>query len=116
MKKRMSNPWVLGLKTLNSKVKAVAEAALEASGCLLRLGSCWLPRSVLQPGLRLKWPPVTGPKHIGFHDQPGNYVFITTGAGVSFENTSNTEALVILRCFGPEMNLQAPNIGDSLTA
>ena len=31
--------------------------------------------------------------------------------GVSFENTSETEPLVCLRYFGPEVNPQAPAIG-----
>ena len=33
-------------------------------------------------------------------------------AGVNFENTSATEPLVLLRYFGPEVNKDAPNIGD----
>jgi len=45
------------LKTLNSNVKAAAELALEATGGLLRLAPNWVPRSFLQPGLRLKLHP-----------------------------------------------------------
>ena len=33
-------------------------------------------------------------------------------AGLKFVNTSATEDLVILRYFGPEVNPQAPNVGD----
>ena len=45
------------LKTLNGNVKRSAEAALDASGGLLRLAPCWVPRSFLQPGKRLKLDP-----------------------------------------------------------
>src|ERR1043165_1908837 len=45
------------LKTISSNVKAAAEAALSESGGILRLTPCWVPRSFLQPGKRLKLDP-----------------------------------------------------------
>src|SRR6478672_1759662 len=45
------------LKTLSSNVKSAAEAALADGGGLLRLAPCWVPRSFLQPGKRLKLHP-----------------------------------------------------------
>lgn len=48
---------VQDLTTLDSNVKAAAERALEATGGLLRLAPNWVPRSFLQPGLRLKLHP-----------------------------------------------------------
>ncbi|MEM1353970.1 MAG: hypothetical protein AAGH88_03710 [Planctomycetota bacterium] len=45
------------LSTVDSNVRAAAEAALEATGGLLRLAPNWVPRSFLQPGLRLKLHP-----------------------------------------------------------
>jgi hypothetical protein len=48
---------VSSLRTVSSNVRSVAEAALEESGGLLRLAPCWVPRSFLQPGLRLKLHP-----------------------------------------------------------
>ena len=45
------------LTTVDSNAKDFAEAALEAGGGLLRLNPCWVPRSFLQPGLRLKLDP-----------------------------------------------------------
>ena len=42
-------------------------------------------------------------------------MFITENAakaGLTFENTSSTEDLVILRYFGPEVNPAAPAVGD----
>jgi len=45
------------LKTISSNVKAAAEAAIDQTGGLLRLAPCWVPRSFLQPGKRLKLDP-----------------------------------------------------------
>ncbi|MFI4859787.1 MAG: hypothetical protein ACIAXF_03795 [Phycisphaerales bacterium JB063] len=53
----LSATSVKELKTLDSNVKAAAEAALEATGGLLRLAPNWVPRSFLQPGLRIKLHP-----------------------------------------------------------
>lgn len=55
------------------------------------------------------------PKLIRFHELTQDEVFITepaAKAGLTFENTSSTEDLVILRYFGPEVNPQAPAVGD----
>ena len=43
--------------TNSSNVRKSAEAALAAGGGLLRLAPCWVPRSFLQPGKRLKLHP-----------------------------------------------------------
>jgi hypothetical protein len=45
------------LETVSSNVRQVVEAQLEESGGLLRLLPCWVPRSFLQPGKRLKLNP-----------------------------------------------------------
>ena len=55
------------------------------------------------------------PKLIRFHELTEDEVFVTdqaAKAGVTFENTSETEPLVTLRYFGPEVNPEAPNVGD----
>jgi hypothetical protein len=55
------------------------------------------------------------PKMIRFHELTEDEVFCTEAAakaGVTFENTSATEPLVALRYFGPEVNSDAPNIGE----
>jgi len=55
------------------------------------------------------------PKMIGFSDLTEDEVFCTAGAareGVVFENTSRSEPLVVLRYFGPEVNADAPEVGD----
>src|SRR5256714_7170875 len=53
----MSFTSVKQLKTISSNVKKAAEAAMEENGGLLRLAPCWVPRSFLQPGKRLKLDP-----------------------------------------------------------
>ena len=54
------------------------------------------------------------PKLIRFHDLTEDEVFCTESAarsGVTFENTSDVEPLVVLRYFGPEANPDAPAVG-----
>ena len=48
---------VASLRTVGSSVKSLAESALEQSGGLLRLAPCWVPRTFVQPGHRLKLHP-----------------------------------------------------------
>ena len=48
---------VNSLKTVETNVRSLVDAALEESGGLLRLAPCWVPRSFLQPGRRLKLHP-----------------------------------------------------------
>src|SRR5438876_6485044 len=54
------------------------------------------------------------PKLIRFHELTEDEVFCTevaASAGVTFENTSEVEPLVVLRYFGPEVNPDAPAMG-----
>ena len=56
------------------------------------------------------------PKLIRFHDLTDDEVFVTEDAakaGVAYENGSATEPLVVLRYFGPEVNPDAPEVGDA---
>src|SRR3954466_7400118 len=48
---------VTSLKTVTNKVRSLVEGALADTGGLLRLAPCWVPRSFLQPGKRLKLHP-----------------------------------------------------------
>ena len=48
---------VSALTTVKSNVKSLVEGALADTGGLLRLAPCWVPRSFLQPGKRLKLHP-----------------------------------------------------------
>src|ERR1041384_4016901 len=45
------------LKSNYANVRKLVEAALEETAGLLRLAPCWVPRSFLQPGKRLKLDP-----------------------------------------------------------
>jgi hypothetical protein len=59
--------------------------------------------------------PLNSPKLIRFHELTEDEYFCTEAgakAGVTFENTSDTEPLVLLRYYGPEVNPDAPGIGD----
>ena len=54
------------------------------------------------------------PKLIRFHELTEDEVFCTEDAaksGVTFENTSDVEPLVVLRYFGPDANPEAPKLG-----
>ena len=53
----MSLTSVKQLKTVKKNVRKHVDAALEKTGGLLRLAPAWVPRSFLQPGLRLKLHP-----------------------------------------------------------
>src|SRR4051812_32543095 len=53
----MSITSVLDLKKVKSSVQGLVEGALAETGGLLRLAPAWVPRSFLQPGLRIKLHP-----------------------------------------------------------
>jgi hypothetical protein len=56
---------------------------------------------------------INSPKMIRFVEMTEDEVFCTEAAakaGVVFENTSETEPLVMLRYFGPDVNPQAPEL------
>src|SRR3954453_15989974 len=53
----MSIKSVKNLNTIKKNVRGRVEGALEEGGGLLRLAPCWVPRSFLQPGKRLKLHP-----------------------------------------------------------
>ena len=58
--------------------------------------------------------PLNSPKLIRFKELTEDEYFCTEDgakAGVTFENTSETEPLVCLRYFGPEVNPDAPAMG-----
>jgi hypothetical protein len=53
----MSIKTVTELKTVTKDVRSLVEGALQDGEGLLRLAPCWVPRSFLQPGKRLKLAP-----------------------------------------------------------
>jgi hypothetical protein len=63
---------------------------------------------------RINGLPLNSPKLIRFTDLTEDEYFVTEAgakAGVTYENTSETEPMVILRYFGPEVNPDAPALG-----
>jgi hypothetical protein len=59
--------------------------------------------------------PLNSPKLIRFSELTEDEYFCSeagASAGITFENKSETEPLVVLRYFGPEANPKAPNVGD----
>lgn len=56
-KKSMSIRTIKELRTVKKNCRSLVEGALEDTGGLLRLAPCWVPRSFLQPGKRLKLHP-----------------------------------------------------------
>lgn len=53
----MSIPTIHSLKKTTRNVRSLVEGTLADTGGLLRLAPCWVPRSFLQPGQRLKLHP-----------------------------------------------------------
>lgn len=53
----MAIPSVLDLKVVKKSTQSLVEAELGRTGGLLRLAPAWVPRSFLQPGLRIKLHP-----------------------------------------------------------
>jgi len=57
---------------------------------------------------------ISSPNMIRFHDITDDEFFVVhdaARAGITFENTSDSEPLELLRYFGPEVNPEAPQIG-----
>jgi hypothetical protein len=48
---------VTSLKKVETKIRSLVDAAMEKNGGLFRLAPCWVPRSFVQPGRRLKLHP-----------------------------------------------------------
>ena len=58
--------------------------------------------------------PLTSPTSIRFNELTEDEYFVTEDgakAGITYENASRTESLVILRYFGPDVNPEAPELG-----
>jgi hypothetical protein len=84
------------------------------SKCTLRDGGAY-GLTVVQGQGRMNGLRLDCPKLIGFHDLTQDEVFCSdpaARAGVVFESTGTTEPLVVLRYFGPEVQPDAPEVGD----
>ena len=90
-------------------------AALDQDSTLIAViemsQSIWLVTGIV-PGINRQ--PLNSPKLIRFTELTEDEYFCSeegAGAGVTFENSSETEPLVVLRYFGPEVNPNAPELG-----
>jgi hypothetical protein len=82
--------------------------------CTIKDKGAWSGICVQGKG-KINGQPLNSPKLIRFHELTEDEYFCTESgakAGITFENTSTTEPLVLLRYFGPEVNKDAPAIGD----
>ena len=84
--------------------RSQVQQAIDAGGGVLRLEPCWVPRSFMIPGRRLRLHPddyyACGGHRGGINER---WFSSTTAAkaGVRIENRSETEPLVMLKHFGP---------------
>jgi hypothetical protein len=73
---------------------------------------------VVQGSGKINKSTVSSPTLIRFNELTEDEFFCTESAaraGVVFENAGSTEALVILRYFGPDINPKAPEVGASFS-
>ena len=79
--------------------------------CTIRDGGAYGLITVQGRG-RMNRLPLDCPKLIRFHELTEVFCTEETAqAGVTFENTSDVESLVVLRYFGPEAHPDAPAMG-----
>jgi len=107
--------WIVYGKVANEQLFTAKELTVEPGAkCTIKDGGAYGLITVQGKG-RMNNLALDCPKLIRFHDITEDEVFCTEDAakeGVTFENTSDTEQLVVLRYFGPEVHPDAPGIGD----
>ncbi len=107
--------WIVYGKVANEQLFTAKELTVEPGAtCTIKDGGAYGLITVQGKG-KMNNLPLDCPKLIRFHDITEDEVFCTESAakvGVTFENTSDTEQLVVLRYFGPEVHPDAPSIGD----
>jgi hypothetical protein len=107
--------WIVYGKVAGEQLFTAKELTVEPGAkCTIKDGGAYGLITVQGKG-RMNNLALDCPKLIRFHDITEDEVFCTEDAaraGVTFENTSDTEQLVVLRYFGPEVHPDAPSIGD----
>jgi hypothetical protein len=94
-------------------VTAKELTVLPGARCTIKDGGAYGLITVQGKG-RINGQLLSSPNLIRFHDLTDDEVFVVDGAaraGVTFENTSTCEPMVMLRYFGPEVNPSAPDVG-----
>ena len=107
--------WIVYGRIKKEQLFTAKELTLDpGTKCTIKDKGAWGGTCVQGKGT-INGQPLNSPKLIRFHELTEDEYFCTEAgakAGVTFENTSATEPLVLLRYFGPEVNKDAPNIGD----
>ncbi len=107
--------WIVYGRIKKEQLFTAKELTVDPGGkCTIKDKGAWSGICVQGKG-KINDQPLNSPKLIRFHELTEDEYFCTevgAKAGVTFENTSDTEPLVLLRYFGPEVNPDAPKIGD----
>jgi hypothetical protein len=107
--------WIVYGKIKGKQLFTAKELTLEPGcKCTVRDGGAYSMILVQGEG-RMNKLRLACPQMIGFTELTEDEVFCTADAaraGVVYENTSATEPLVMLRYFGPDVNPDAPEVGD----
>ena len=106
--------WIVYGKVAGEQLFTAKELTVEPGAkCVIKDGGAYGLITVQGKG-RMNNLNLDCPKLIRFHELTEDEVFCTEDAakaGVTFENTSRVEQLVVLRYFGPEVHPNAPAIG-----
>jgi hypothetical protein len=105
--------WIVYGKVDGAQLFTAKELTVEPRArCTIKDGGAYGLITVQGKG-RMNQLTLDCPKLIRFHELTEDEVFCTESAakaGVTFENTSDVEPLVVLRYFGPEANPDAPGL------
>jgi len=107
--------WIVYGKVAGEQLFSAKELTVKPGGKVTISDNGASSMTVVQGNGKLNGLTLDCPKLIRFHDLTMDEVFITAKAaeaGLTFENTSAVEDLVVLRYFGPEVNPSAPAVGD----
>ncbi|XAL98011.1 hypothetical protein OT109_10420 [Phycisphaeraceae bacterium D3-23] len=110
-----ADKWIVYGKVAGEQLFSAKELTVKPGGKVTINDHGASSITVVQGGGTLNGLTLDCPKLIRFHDLTLDEVFITAKAaeaGLTFENTSDVEDLVVLRYFGPEVNPAAPEVGD----
>jgi hypothetical protein len=109
-----ADKWIVYGKVAGEQLFTAKELTVEPGAkCTIKDGGAYGLITVQGKG-RMNKLTLDCPKLIRFHELTEDEVFCTeetAQAGVTFENTSEVEPLVVLRYFGPEVHPDAPAMG-----
>jgi hypothetical protein len=106
--------WIVYGKIEDEQLFSAKELTVEPGVCCTIKDNGAYGLTCVQGSGKINGQPLNSPKLIRFKELTEDEYFCTEDgakAGVTFENTSETEPLVCLRYFGPEVNADAPALG-----